>query len=773
MSIIRAGVGLLSASTRLRVGRVAYYTLALLLLVGVAYLGYWLRMLPIDNYESVRRLAVSFGISDRYARLSYLTANDPWIEYWLANYLHEHGVGSWTSLTRSNPDTGIFWYPWGRRFTGSEYPLIPMLGSLGSDPLETTIRLPVYGGVAMIVVVYVLLLLEYGLVSALLAGLALAVVPAATSRTFAGFVEKEGFAMHLLAASILLLSYSLKRYSGGWRALLLAVLSGIVGGVITIAWGGYAVAGLVYASTALFIPLTSRNSRDARRKLYLVLAAAATYAVLGYAFNFTGYGAAHNRVLVLAPAATIYVVAIMLLFESKAIARAVNLEAYGLKRVYALVFLATIAAGLAAAPRLGISGRYFAAMVWPLKEAGYIHLGRLGETVAEQASILRTPHGLRNFLADTGYTIGVLIPLVSAYMLYRAIRHGEAWQLPLALPSIGLYYGAMGMLYLSQSASTIGSIAVAATVGSLASMIASERGETRRKRKRAWEMAGVRELRILTIIVLVLLVLAGTAVGYQKSHRTLTAHVSTATGLGKNFVNLGWIQLLQDLGEEVPKSIPVVAWWDYGYWISVGSGHPSLADGATSNGTQIRLLAEMFTGDEDEADRILRSLHLKPNRTLILVHDMALYDERQHALIYLYSLSTDDIKKAWAMHHIAERDLNYELFMAALARGRQDVLDRVVNGTFIFKLFADAPYHSDKAKIAPKASAKLVDYKVNKVLIAFSQRSRPLLLKKQAMRHFEPYAIIVAPYMNFDGKMIEPAPKLYYVRLIIIYKWIG
>jgi len=47
---------------------------------------------------------------------------DSYIEYWQAKYVYENGPLAWYTLTRSNPDTHVFWYPWGRDFIYTSYP---------------------------------------------------------------------------------------------------------------------------------------------------------------------------------------------------------------------------------------------------------------------------------------------------------------------------------------------------------------------------------------------------------------------------------------------------------------------------------------------------------------------------------------------------------------------------------------------------------------------------------------------------------------------------
>ena len=267
--------------------------------------------------------------------------------------------------------------------------------------------------------------------------------------------------------------------------------------------------------------------------------------------------------------------------------------------------------------------------------------------------------------------------------------------------------------------------------------------------------------------------LAGAAAGYAQTRRTMSLQASTITGLSKNFLTMGWLGLLEHLRYNSDPTIPVVAWWDYGYWISVGGGHPSLADGATINSTQITLLAKAFTGSEDEASRIYRSLRLQPNHTLVLAHDMALYDSRNKALVFLYTLSTDDIKKAWAMHHIAGRDQNYLEFVNALARRDARTVNRVLRNTFILGMLVSAAYSNDRIVVYPPKLAGKLNVEVRTVDIGFTSGAPVVKVDRISYKHFKPYMVVIAPYMDQHGNLRQAAPGVYYVRVIAVYEWTG
>jgi len=62
-----------------------------------------------------------------------------------------------------------------------------------------------------------------------------------------------------------------------------------------------------------------------------------------------------------------------------------------------------------------------------------------------------------------------------------------------------------------------------------------------------------------------------------------------------------WFQALDWLEENSQPTDVIMSWWDYGYWIQTYAGRPTIADGATTNSSQIRRLARAFMTTEKEA----------------------------------------------------------------------------------------------------------------------------------------------------------------------------
>ena len=82
-------------------------------LIIALVIGSYLRYYPVINAE-------------RWGYGPTLQELDPYSEYWIAEHLLKHGLGYFADLTRANPVTHIFWYPWGRDFTYTEPPMLSM-----------------------------------------------------------------------------------------------------------------------------------------------------------------------------------------------------------------------------------------------------------------------------------------------------------------------------------------------------------------------------------------------------------------------------------------------------------------------------------------------------------------------------------------------------------------------------------------------------------------------------------------------------------------------
>jgi len=62
-----------------------------------------------------------------------------------------------------------------------------------------------------------------------------------------------------------------------------------------------------------------------------------------------------------------------------------------------------------------------------------------------------------------------------------------------------------------------------------------------------------------------------------------------------------WFEALDWIEKNSNPEDVIMSWWDYGYWIETYAHRPTIADGATTNSTQIRELAKAFITTESQA----------------------------------------------------------------------------------------------------------------------------------------------------------------------------
>lgn len=77
--------------------------------------------------------------------------------------------------------------------------------------------------------------------------------------------------------------------------------------------------------------------------------------------------------------------------------------------------------------------------------------------------------------------------------------------------------------------------------------------------------------------------------------------------------NYAWISALGWINHNTPTNSFILSWWDYGYWIETIGNRSVIDENNTLNGTQIKLMAEMFLNNESFAVNVLENdFHLYP-----------------------------------------------------------------------------------------------------------------------------------------------------------------
>ncbi len=574
--------------------------ISLLIVVILAILGGYVRLVPALNY----------GLE--------MDANDPWIAYWLAEYFHDNGLFSFSGLR----DVDSFWWPNGRDFLKGEKigvswlaaATYPIAEAAGLSLKEWLALFPVFAGVLTIILSYILVA---GLTGSRLGGLVAASIfslyPGAIVRTTVNFVEKTGIAIPLLTLFYLLVLKSL-RESDYRKAAVKGLLGGIIGGIISFFWGGYDIAIVSIAVLILVEPALFKPSEH-RLRVYIaiiagLIAVTAPNPVVGASYYYRDLG------LSLIVSIVIYA------FALESVKR--QLPFYGsytrgkyvwLLSVLVVLGVITISSGL-----IRVSGRILMAL-------GIRHLSPLAESVQEHQPVTWSTI-FDNYGIPLIITIaGILYYAATRLSLSRRLEPGRDLLIILTyLMSILLVYNNKQLAYFTQMASYFVSIAAGVSVGLLSLGMIEKRGKTVERNAIKILAAG-----FITLIVLISTGYYGYsayATNQYRAPQILTSGLGPFIFPGQDGssvrvpLNKAWINALEYIKNSTREDALIVSWWDYGYWITVYTGRKTMADGATANETQIRLLAQILTGTEGDANYLLRKIGAEPNNTYIVFYEV-------------------------------------------------------------------------------------------------------------------------------------------------------
>ena len=605
--------------------------ITLVLLVAIMALAVYIRAIP----------AMKWGLE--------LHGNDPWIEYWQANYTYTHGLLSWYTLTPDNPATHEFWYPWGRDFVHTSYPGLPIWTAATYHIVKYTgltlkewvaLQPLVFAALSVITAFLAVKELADGSdLAGLLAALFYALIPAASDRTIVGFVEKEGIAFTFVFLFIYFYSKYVKIHRSGTplkKRLIYITATALAMAMVGWFWGGFLyVLGSFIAYLVLY-PLFSRERVTLEflkeNMLIVVLSMIFVTAAPKY-LVVLGFYPPRPSVGLLYLAAFIMPLFYYLFQEAERdkryplfLRRVVR--KLGVKTAYFTLLVVVGIAGVAAIAvgAVSFSPRY----VWALGLRGIIKVPPIVESVEEHQPALAA-NGLLGVLNTWG---GMLHPLFFASGLAAALL-GIVYllyidredRLYLAIAFALAFYAYMNVTYFEASAASYGILVAALFTWWLAKKFLPTRVELARRKKGIVTARYKASYRALFAVYFILIMVNLAYSGYVliEQHGRMIPSIA-AGGAPITDRNDAWYKLIDFIKKNTSKDALIVTWWDYGYWVSVLTGRRTLADGATLNSTQISILGRILTAkNETEALELLRELDAPVNDTYILVYDVFYY----------------------------------------------------------------------------------------------------------------------------------------------------
>lgn len=693
-----------------------------------------------------------------------LQGDDSWEAFWVARYLVENGLHAWFRLDRSNPDTLVFWYPWGQDFKTNDYPLLhmfnavtyPVASALGLSVKQWVAVTPAIFGGLMVFTGFLLVRRLAGDVAALVAAVILAFAPGTLERTVSTFAEKQGMSVFLLFLGLYFLDRTLE--TGRLRDILAC---GVSLGLLGWAWGGYQA---IYAMIGLSLALVPVFYRPPFKAALALLVALTTGSVIALASTTVTLDHFYKGSVGILLAGGVLFFSASLLYEGR-LPRVLGPLVERPRLTYALALLVLLVLGVA----LLVTGKLmFGERVLAMLTGR--HESPLGASVAEHA-----PQTLSEVARKTGVAI-VLAPLAVPIAIYYGRRRPS--MLAMAVMTAVSMVIVFNAAYLTQMTSSIMAIASGLVLAPLST------GEARGARSSG---LGVKTIALLVVAMLVLVSFIPTArAGVAFAQSIIPAPKTGMTGIGR--YNNAWYYALDYIRDELPDGSVVIAWWDYGYILTVYTGKATVADGMTSNGTQIELLAKALTAQsEEEALKIIFDcFRAPPDKTYLLVFDILLsLKETQdspvwHTGIMVGRVAQDTLisgfgdvpKSIWMLRisgrlgldeylpYFAVRTLN--LGGVTLNLVGPDWKNETVTNTLIYRLFVNGVLSLNVTAYGPLDLSGEHVFLEETELLAGGPVFSPVIAPP--LKHFKPVKVFVDPVHDSPTQKIYVAVFLFKVE---------
>jgi dolichyl-diphosphooligosaccharide---protein glycosyltransferase len=571
----------------------------------------------------IRAYAAKYGF--------YLNEFDPYFDYYAAQHIVNlfHAQGLWAAFFANPPNCGptVYtachnmqgyfywhdintWFPVGRNVAATSQGGLQVFGAmtylLAHDifgvPIslyDWLIVLPVFLGAVTAVLFYFLVKKIAGDAAGLFAALLFAVSPPLIERGNLGWFKSEPLAIFLfVAASYLMLTVFDKE-----RPLRGKILRSLAGGLLigygNTAWGGGDYFSAAFGLIFLLIPFLNL---DLPSYTPAMISFTASTLLMSAVFPRPGPAIVTNPVGLVLIGGTLFALVAQ---WAKGWVKPTEYRSTLLKLIFAfgLGGLTLLSFGLVG----GLTLRYLTVI-----DPGLRTSNALVQSVAEQ----QLPTGADYF---TAYAIVMCFAMAGALVAFK--RKGFVMIFALIFGLTGLYFSASFsrlLVYSSISLGILGGIGFAELVyaivkpGSIQLVKKSKQAPTSRN-----EMKVVFSIAVIALIALP----AGSYWIPNPIQCTYTGQLfcnNSPADSGVSLVNgatiysryafSDWIQTLQWIRQSTPTNSVVIAWWDYGYWITVMGNRTSVVDNATLNSTRIAQVGQLLMSNVTQAASMAKSM---------------------------------------------------------------------------------------------------------------------------------------------------------------------
>ncbi|MCP8308179.1 MAG: hypothetical protein H3Z52_00750 [archaeon] len=534
----------------------------------------------------------------------YLNEFDPYYDYYAANFIvdnaEKHGLGV---ILSDDPNINYFkwndnmtWYPEGRsvastsqaglHFAGAMlYLLFKDFFGINISLYDFLILFPVFFGALTVFAIFLLTRKISGTGAGLLASLIVAFSTPLITRGNLGWFKSEPFALFLTVLSayffLSIFSPRVTKVGLAWRA----ILSGLLLGYANASWGGVQYFNGIMGLVLLISPFLDV---DLKRVIYSGSMFITSDLIVSSAFPRPGPSIISTSGIILFAGLAFA----MLGFYVKSVTEPKNHRKALIASLVALALLGLFIMSSGLIP--GLSGRYLTA-IFPFQRTA----DPLVESVAEH----QTSSSVNFF---TSFWILIFLGAFGAFIMLKKRTIFSAYALILGITSLYVASSFSRLMVYSSIA-----FAILAGVGFSelsSSLLKPTAPLIARKKVRAYAVRS--EVKVISAVFIIAILASANYYWIPQYDMPVTIAIS---GLqydpGPQYTPVtDWLEALTWIRENTPRDAVIIAWWDWGYWITVMGNRTSLADNATINSTRIQQIGRLLMSNETEAKGIIEQL---------------------------------------------------------------------------------------------------------------------------------------------------------------------
>ncbi len=559
--------------------------MAAVAMIVISIIALMLRLLPMIGFEI------------------FLRAFDPWYNIREVEFILQNGFGAWFGWYDYTT-----WVPWGRNIPRSSYPGIPFTAAFmflafqgmgfNIDLMTLVVLFPAIMGLFGVIAIYALGSEVSGKEVGLLAAFFMAILPAYTQRTIAGFFDNEAVG---ILAILLVMFFFIRALRKG--SIASAMLGGLSLGFLSASWSVYLYMFQILAIFALIMVLLRRYSR---RLLLTYSGVVITGMAIAICVPRIGADWATSTTGLI----PLGVWGLLLLIE---LSRSWHLDQMTIPgRLSGLStrirpYFAYIFGAMCALIVVGLGYLFQSGLFLTLSTGtGQGFLGNLAgkfytviDPLIRQNAFLLASVGehLPSPWATFWYNLGFLVLLMpfGFYIAFQRERETDILLIIFALTAL-YFTGSMIRLalILAPAASILGAYGLWMAIRPFRPIF-WQRPILTRRRRRITPPVG-RGFATVAYLFLIILLLATTisAIGAidQMGPPEITPgrrfEDGSVTFFRDYLEGFSWMQ------HHTPPGTVFVSWWDYGYWTRQNSDRYTVVDNATINKTQIAWVGRMF-----------------------------------------------------------------------------------------------------------------------------------------------------------------------------------